>query len=304
MGLKSVYFNICYYHIRMISVVDLFCGCGGFSEGARQEGANVILAVDMWDSALSIHEKNHPFTLHWCRNICEETFTNDMSSFLEKYRKDNPDIHVHIHASPPCTDLSRMGTRRNVEFGISVYAVTFELCNSLKQSGKIHTFSIENVHDKELKRRFNAITFDLSKYGVPQTRKRSLFLSEGINDLNEVHIPQTTIRNIIHHHYPEIDISKTRLRACVRKTGNNVYSGLQCTRSMDENCYTITCNPQRLIHVDTFKITYLNKPGVNAEIQTFPREYLWEGVLKKHAFTMIGNAVPPIFARNIIRNII
>ena len=287
----------------MISVVDLFCGCGGFSEGARQEGANVILAVDMWDSAISIHEKNHPSTLHWCRNICEETFMNDLSSFLENYRRDNPDTHIHIHASPPCTDISRMGIRRNVEFGISVYTVTFDLCHFLKNSGRIHTFSIENVCNKELERKFNTITLDLSRYGVPQTRKRSMILSDGINDLQEVNVPQNTISNIINHHYPEIDISKTMLRACVRKTGKYVYSGLQCTRSMDSNCYTITCNPQRLIHIDTFDTIYLNKLGVNAEIQTFPREYIWNGVLKKQAFTMIGNAVPPILARNVIRSI-
>jgi len=29
-------------------VIDLFCGCGGFSEGARQAGAQVVLAIDAW----------------------------------------------------------------------------------------------------------------------------------------------------------------------------------------------------------------------------------------------------------------
>lgn len=49
----------------MIYVIDLFCGCGGFSEGAKQAGASVKLAVDNWDKALSVHNKNHPDPEHW-----------------------------------------------------------------------------------------------------------------------------------------------------------------------------------------------------------------------------------------------
>ena len=32
----------------MIAVVDLFCGGGGFSEGAMQSGAQVVLSIDAW----------------------------------------------------------------------------------------------------------------------------------------------------------------------------------------------------------------------------------------------------------------
>ena len=42
-----------------IDVVDLFCGVGGFSEGARQAGHRVVLAVDSNKSALEGHVESH-----------------------------------------------------------------------------------------------------------------------------------------------------------------------------------------------------------------------------------------------------
>jgi len=41
----------------------MFCGLGGFSEGARQAGASVAWAADSWELAARYHEENHPETL-------------------------------------------------------------------------------------------------------------------------------------------------------------------------------------------------------------------------------------------------
>ena len=59
-----------------VYVIDLFCGIGGFSEGAKQAGAKVILAVDNWEIALEVHKNNHPDTEHW--NL---TLGGDISDF-------------------------------------------------------------------------------------------------------------------------------------------------------------------------------------------------------------------------------
>ena len=47
-----------------IDVVDLFCGVGGFSEGARLAGHRVVLAVDGNKNALDAHKLNHPSAVH------------------------------------------------------------------------------------------------------------------------------------------------------------------------------------------------------------------------------------------------
>jgi len=52
-------------------VVDLFCGMGGFSEGARLAGVETVLAVDAWGPALAVHVENHPSSRHVCLMLGE-----------------------------------------------------------------------------------------------------------------------------------------------------------------------------------------------------------------------------------------
>ena len=87
---------------NQIYVIDLFCGCGGFSEGARQAGAKIVLAIDNWEKALKIHKIHHPDTEHWDIELggdIDEMYSK-ISHFIEQYTKDNIHIHIHIHASP------------------------------------------------------------------------------------------------------------------------------------------------------------------------------------------------------------
>ena len=46
--------------MKPIAYLDLFCGMGGFSLGARDAGATCILAVDSWDEAVAVHRENFP----------------------------------------------------------------------------------------------------------------------------------------------------------------------------------------------------------------------------------------------------
>eukprot|EP00966_Prymnesium_polylepis_P232684 5381564-Prymnesium_polylepis.1 len=71
-----------------MQVVDLFCGIGGFSEGARQAGHTVILAIDADEQALQTHKVNHP--------DCETVLTT-LPDGLPPLPRD-----AHWHASPPC----------------------------------------------------------------------------------------------------------------------------------------------------------------------------------------------------------
>lgn len=42
-----------------INVIDLFCGCGGFSLGFERAGFDVLLGIDVWKDALTTFEFNH-----------------------------------------------------------------------------------------------------------------------------------------------------------------------------------------------------------------------------------------------------
>ncbi|MBF0310383.1 MAG: DNA cytosine methyltransferase [Magnetococcales bacterium] len=42
-----------------MTCLDLFCGAGGSSEGARQAGCEIVGAVDAWDMAIATYRDNH-----------------------------------------------------------------------------------------------------------------------------------------------------------------------------------------------------------------------------------------------------
>lgn len=54
---------------KLNTVIDLFCGAGGWSEGFKQEGFEVILAVDIWDKSIETHKLNHSKTKHKIMDI-------------------------------------------------------------------------------------------------------------------------------------------------------------------------------------------------------------------------------------------
>ena len=55
-------------------VVDLFCGAGGSSEGARQAGCEVLVAANHWPLAVQYHSANHPETLHITQDLQQANF--------------------------------------------------------------------------------------------------------------------------------------------------------------------------------------------------------------------------------------
>ena len=82
---------------KPLQAADLFCGAGGFTEGAHRSGrVNVALAVNHWRTAIQSHESNHPETRHICARI------DDIDP---RHDKTLPDLDLLL-ASPECTHFS------------------------------------------------------------------------------------------------------------------------------------------------------------------------------------------------------
>lgn len=81
-------------------VVDFFCGGGGFSEGFRQAGFDVILAVDNWKPAVDTFRCNHPGV-----NVILDDVVRISNLQDEEFEKLVPDSEVII-GSPPCQAFS------------------------------------------------------------------------------------------------------------------------------------------------------------------------------------------------------
>lgn len=52
-----------------IKAVDLFAGAGGFTEGAKMAGVEVVWAANHWPVAVHYHKANHPEAYHICQDL-------------------------------------------------------------------------------------------------------------------------------------------------------------------------------------------------------------------------------------------
>lgn len=86
--------------VGKLRVIDFFCGAGGFSEGFRQAGFDVIWAVDKWQPAVTTHQNNHPESTTVLGDVLKIAYLPDA-----EFEDLVPDSEVII-GSPPCVDFS------------------------------------------------------------------------------------------------------------------------------------------------------------------------------------------------------
>ena len=156
-----------------VAVIDLFCGMGGFSQGAIEAGAKVVLAVDLWEEALLVHAKNHPNTPIKRMTLGEKYHFSLFKREVDKWRKLG--YHVHIHGSPPCQALSNASSR-NPEEGMPL-VIWFLDCVKYTDPD---SWSMENVVPvrKRLPEGTPSVILNSADFGVAQTRRRC-FAGEG-----------------------------------------------------------------------------------------------------------------------------
>lgn len=118
------------------AVVDLFCGCGGFSLGAARAGFSVFAAIDNDAHAIKAHEKNFPGTKH----LGDDLSTVDGASLLRKLRLDEGNIDGVI-GGPPCQGFSNIGRRRTRDSRNRLFPQFFRLVSQIRP----RFFLCENV---------------------------------------------------------------------------------------------------------------------------------------------------------------
>lgn len=155
----------------MKSVVDLFSGCGGMSQGFINAGYNVLAGFELWT----------PAVLCYKANFSHQLYELDLSN-VEKATKFitglKPDI---IIGGPPCQDFSQAGKR--VESARASLTGSYaEIVKGVKPK----YFIMENVDRARMSNAFayarqifkecgyglTEIVLDASHCGVPQKRKR------------------------------------------------------------------------------------------------------------------------------------
>lgn len=173
-----------------LKVVDFFCGAGGFSEGFRQAGFDVVLAVDNWQPAVNTHNENHPEGLAILDDVIRISNLSD-----KEFHELIPDTEV-IVGSPPCTDFSNSNRSGNADKSKGVELVEAYLRiiarKKYKPNSILKYWILENVPKvedhikdvylpKELKleggwefqtKFATSGIYNAKFYGVPSNRKR------------------------------------------------------------------------------------------------------------------------------------
>ena len=152
---------------KPIAVIDLYCGMGGFTQGAVEAGAKVILSCDFWDEAVKVHKLNHPNIPCYQLKLGSPSDWKLIKQIIDKY----PNYHIHLHGSPPCQALSNASST-DASKGMPLILHFLDLVNKLKPD----SWSMENVVPmrKRLPKGTPSVVLNSANFGVPQTRRRCI----------------------------------------------------------------------------------------------------------------------------------
>jgi len=163
------------------SVVDLFCGAGGLSEGFRQAGFNVLLGSDNDPDALATFAENFPEAQAVLGDIRHKAIKERILATARKA--------TVIVGGPPCQAYSQVRNHTRV-IDDPRNALYREFVETLRVALP-PAFIVENVTgmdqmgvreqivtDLSLEGEYDVLAqvVDAADFGVPQTRKRLLFV--------------------------------------------------------------------------------------------------------------------------------
>lgn len=97
--------------MKQLKVIDFFCGAGGFSEGFRQMGFEIVYGFDNWKPAVDTF--NHNFNLN-----CEPKNILDFKNFIAEI-EELPNTEIII-GSPPCVSFSSSNKSGNADKSLGV----------------------------------------------------------------------------------------------------------------------------------------------------------------------------------------
>lgn len=319
--------------------IDLFSGCGGLSEGLTQAGFKVVAGVELDDLAVKTYRLNHENTTLFHGDI-RKLDTAEISQLLN----DQP-LHL-LAGCPPCQGFSSI-RRRNKSTPVDdsrndLVAEFYRFVEALRP----YTIMLENVPGLEKYQLFletvekiKGLGYDvvfkvvnISKYGVPQRRRRLVMLGSRLGNIqiapesNLLKTVKDTIGWIYEkpealHEDPLQQIHSMhgeriqKLIAAVPKNGGSLPKEFQLKCHEKDNIgfndvygrlgwnsqsSTITggcLNPSkgRFLHPELDRSITAREAAL---LQTFPKDYQFDASISKDKIALqIGNALPPEFCR-------
>jgi DNA (cytosine-5)-methyltransferase 1 len=327
---------------EQFTVASFFSGCGGFDLGFKQEGYKIVLASDIWKTAVETYKLNFPETYVVQKDI--RTLTErELKIVLKKAGIKKIDVVI---GGPPCQCFTRMNNNnlsmkdeRN-----SLFRNYIAVIRKLRPRFVV----MENVADLLVRkdengrkfvdmicRSFNRAgyhvkyhVFKTELYGVPQKRRRVIFIASQKKDMNltfpkgskrkctvgpclkkiqgkrnlennKITVNQPGVLERIKHippggyyeHLPDYlkTVKVRKGKPVIVKRYGSYY------RRLDSDQPAITFTNNYLIHPEENRFITNREMAV---LHTFPVDFKFLGNLDDVG-QMIANAVPPEMARRI-----
>jgi DNA (cytosine-5)-methyltransferase 1 len=201
----------------MISCIDLFCGLGGLTHGLHRGGVNVVAGIDMDSDCKFPYEANNK------ARFIERSVRDVSGADLLPLWK--PRTHSLLAGCAPCQPFSTYSRKCRKEGQDSKWDLVADFARLIREA-EPDLVTMENVPQVMDHPVFAEFTKSLigyhcwydvvecSDYGIPQTRKRLVFLASRFGPITMVEPPlngeldQTTVRSAIYN-LPVISAGET-----------------------------------------------------------------------------------------------
>lgn len=166
--------------MKKFNVIDLFCGCGGFSKGFELAGFNIKFGIDLWEDAIETYHYNFPGAV-----VLNEDITKvGGEDILRRSGLKEKNVDVII-GGPPCQGFSVSGKRLIDDERNKLYKNFVRIVSEIKPKvfimenvpGLVRLF--DGVFGTQIIEDFSSIGYKVKmdilnsdNYGVPQKRTR------------------------------------------------------------------------------------------------------------------------------------
>ena len=289
-----------------MQVVDLFAGMGGASEGARQAGAEVVLAIESDPAIARVYELNHGDHLR------VETLGGPVDALARELRARFEPSTLHLHASPPCQRLSSVNqTTRDPAAGLRLIEWYLDLVRVLAP----RSYSMEQVPHAAVLHLLHSrgvpfVMVNALDFGVPSSRKRLIAGSVAIVKALErrkgsgptvlpVHV-LPSLRPAARYHLCSATCNqpvKVRRNGVRVTTGHRPMEPGEGGRDLHRPAHAVWGKPGRVYDRESKQIWRKLTPAESSVLQGFPPGYTLCDRSAARSQQIVGNAFCPPLAK-------
>lgn len=291
-----------------MKVIDLFAGCGGFSQGFQQTGYDIVGFVENWDPAIATFQKNKPAT-----QLIGKDITKIPKKTFKRY-KNKIDL---IIGGPPCQGFSHCGKRNpkdkrnklykeflkavklvepkyvvmeNVQGLLSMKGVIDDILNQLMKLGYFVSYKVLNASD----------------YQVAQERKRLIIIGKKLDLFPEPCSEKKTVIEAIEGCRGNAHVQFNPKKETLERISKLAEGEKLCSKYNFSRQRLFANKPSKTvvtknIYIHPYEDRFLT-PRELARLQSFPDDFYFCGN-KTSMVTQIGNAVPVLMAKAIAEKI-